>query len=981
MNKEQDVALELCKVLIGRKISVTDEEINSSIDKIYPLYDKKIDKDLLKEELLSYYSVQIGEYQILEGKDRREPWLKDFKSKQLSNWDYWRRYCEYLEKDKKFPHKIILELDDLTDTILDKLFNPKRDNIVISKKGLVVGQVQSGKTANYIGLINKAADAGFNFFIILAGIHNNLRSQTQTRIDEGFLGYDTQNTRAFILNKTLKMGVGLISNYKNLFASSYTTSIDKGDFSKRAANISGINFSAPNPIILVVKKNANILKNLAEWLKTHTTNEKVADKSLLIIDDEADNASINTNRVELDPTTINKYICTIIDLFTRSAYVGYTATPFANIFIPLDPNNLFPRDFIISLPTPSNYIGPEKVFGTSAVPDEEDDDLLPIVIPINDFENFVPENHKINDTKPGIENIPESLKTALKCFIITCAIRIIRGQENKHNSMLIHVSRYQAWQNHIKELVEQLFNYYKQNIEAKDTAVLEEFRHVFEVDTDNYNSFITTSNKILASKYKDIDNYMKIHSWSDVENNLFAAVQKIEVISINGKSIDSLTYYEHDKTGISVIAIGGDKLSRGLTLEGLSVSYFLRASKMYDTLMQMGRWFGYRTGYVDLCRLFTSQELNEWFRHITIASEDLKSEFTYLAESGGTPENYALKVMTHPGGLQITSINKMRYTQQIEVSWAGRLVETYQLSMDRKIKYFNLLNTKQFISLLGNNYTIVGRNNNEHNGGDYLWKNISPDKVCDYLQKFRVGETMKMVNMELICEYILALNKKDELTNWSICLRNKTAQNIKTYNYTDEIKVGCFNRTRANDTNYDSYYIRKNHIVGRQDDEFVDLNEDILDNAMERTWKYKTEVKKEKEWSELNNEDRKRAKEIFDKQWDRMTVDEKKRNWKFNFPAPEIVRNEFRPTNTPLLLIYALNPIFANLTAKDMKKAKSDFPVYSENDDPFIGLVISFPRSNVQYAVSYKVNQVGNGFIDTENTFDSENDNTYDDEK
>lgn len=208
--------------------------------------------------------------------------------------------------------------------ILDKLFNPQRNDIVINKKGLVVGQVQSGKTANYTGLICKAADAGFNLIIILAGIHNNLRSQTQNRIDEGFLGFDTQNTRAYDMNRTIRIGVGLIPGFDKAIANSYTTSTEHGDFTSRAANTAGFNFNNPQPIILVIKKNASVLKRLFSWLQTQSSHGAITNKALLLVDDEADNASINTSRDGDDPTAINKNICRIIKLFNRSAYVGYT---------------------------------------------------------------------------------------------------------------------------------------------------------------------------------------------------------------------------------------------------------------------------------------------------------------------------------------------------------------------------------------------------------------------------------------------------------------------------------------------------------------------------------------------------------------------------------------------------------------------------------------------------------------------------------
>lgn len=934
MNDNYQVAIEICQSIIGRKASVTDSEINEAVSKAKILY-SDVDTAKLKNDLLSMYSVKIDTFQILEGRERREPWLKDFRADQKTKWEFWTRYAEYLEKQKKFSPSVILQLDELTDKVLDKLFNPQRSEIQISKKGLVVGQVQSGKTANYTGLICKAADAGFNLIIVLAGIHNNLRSQTQNRIDEGFLGFDTQYERAYTMNKTTKIGVGLIPGLENAIANSYTTSLEKGDFTSRATNTAGFNFNAPQPILLVVKKNASVLKRLCTWLQTQATNDKITNKSLLIIDDEADNASINTNVKELDPTAINKNICKIISLFNRSAYIGYTATPFANIFIPQNEDDLFPRDFIINIPAPTNYIGPEKVFGTSIIPDDTNNDLLPIVCPIKDYDYFVPQGHKKDDDKPTFSDIPESLKTAVKCFIVTCAIRIARGQGTKHNSMLIHISRYQMWQNHIKELVEQLFNYYKHEIEASDPAILEEFRKILENDTANYKSYKTVTTEIRQSKFGNIDKYLMIHSWEEIKPLLFKAVQKVEVKSINGTSGDCLTYYENEKTGISVIAIGGDKLSRGLTLEGLSVSYFLRASKMYDTLMQMGRWFGYRPSYVDLCRLFTSEELNEWFRHITIASEELRGEFNYLSESGGTPENYALKVRTHPGCLQITSISKMRYTKQISVSWAGRLIETYQLPMDKGAKKRNLIATDNFISALGTP---------EQKGNNYLWRNVSPDDICDYLSKFKVADSLKKVDLDMISSYIHDLVRVGELTSWSVVVMNKN-QSAVQHVFSNGIQAGCFDRSRAEDTNWNTYYIRKNHIVGNQTDEFIDLDDDLLDAALERTLQRKAELNK---------------------------------SWDKDYPAPEIVRQEFRQRINPLLLIYPLNPVCANVLNKQ-GEIQSDTISYSKTDEPFIGFVVSFPSSNTNIAVSYAVNQVAE-FAETETLFDNENDNVYDEQ-
>lgn len=728
-------ALNICRAIIGEKLSVTDSEINNAIEQclLIPLF-SSIDKKQLHIELLRLYNVRQEEYKILFDNERNTPWLMEFKANhQKSDWKFWNRYTTYLQNTKNFAPKVINEIDRLTDDILDKLYNPTiRDVKGIDKKGLVVGQVQSGKTANYTGLICKAADAGFNLIIVLAGLHNNLRSQTQHRLDEDFLGFDTKHDRAWRQDESNRIGVGILD--RNNTAISITT-IDS-DFKKSLTDSAGgVSFDVSNPILLVVKKNSTVLKRLNTWLLSQAEDingeKKITSKSLLIIDDEADNASINTKKADETPTAINSWIRKIAGHFYRFGYVGYTATPFANIFIPLDKDDLFPRDFIINLPAPSNYIGAEKIFGTSLEVDNTNDDLLPIVRKIDDYRDFFPDSHKRDDVPPT--SLPESLQTAIKCFIVTCAIRIVRGQENKHNSMLIHISRYLIWQNLLKEVIENQFLFYKRGIEQNDQSIMEQFRAIFEVDSDSYTSYCTTTQNILNSSFKDIDNKIEVHKWEEIKPCLYKAVQKIKVMSINGKSTDALEYYENEKTGISVIAIGGDKLSRGLTLEGLSVSYFLRASRMYDTLMQMGRWFGYRPGYVDLCRLFTSSELNEWFRHITMASEDLREEFDAMWNAKATPEKYALKVRTHPGQLQITAITKMRNVDKIQVSWSGRLVETYQLLTSKEIIRKNLDVTRSFLSKLGNPVT-KGSN-------DYLWSNVLPTDVLKFFSEFTVARS------------------------------------------------------------------------------------------------------------------------------------------------------------------------------------------------------------------------------------------------
>jgi hypothetical protein len=643
-------AIKTIRIFLPSTSSVTPQQIEDAVDQVLhiPSY-AGLDRDALVREVQSIYNIRVDDFRIIEAAERRMPWINENKGK--ITWNFWNRYREYLQYDKNYPDNVLTQLDKLTDRTLDGLFNPAITD-GISKYGLVVGQVQSGKTSNYTGLICKAADSGYKLIIVLAGIHNNLRSQTQLRLDEGFLGFDTQHQRAFDQNG-IKLGVGRIS--QNGIAHSLTSSLDNGDFTAGAASSLGINFNTNEPIIAIVKKNSKVLERLVRWLTAQAIElpdgrKLIDNKSILMIDDEADNASINTNPDDDKSTKINSLIRDILRLFHKSGYVGYTATPFANIFIPIEEDQIFPRDFIINIPAATNYIGPDKVFGIRPLEEDEiSDTVLPIVNRINDYQTLIPNGHKKNAPLP--DELPESLKTAIKSFIITCAIRRLRGQENAHNSMLIHISRFINWQNHIKNLVEATFDFYRRGIEFKTPQIIEELRKVFEEDTEDYKSYKTVSQQILDTELRNIDTNTQVHEWEDVKQHLHEAASRIIVKEINGGSGDALNYFDH-KNGLSVIAIGGDKLSRGLTLEGLSVSYYLRASRMYDTLMQMGRWFGYRPGYVDLCRLFTSRELNEWFCHITLASEELRSEFDYMADvAGSTPEQYALKSKNTPWGI------------------------------------------------------------------------------------------------------------------------------------------------------------------------------------------------------------------------------------------------------------------------------------------------------------------------------------------
>lgn len=367
--------MDYCRLFIGEKCAVTDEEIDEALNQFANMF-THIDKLEVKKRLMSLYTLPIAPYKtILDNNNPGAGWFSNnnYARKNEIEWSFWNRYQRFLRDKEKYQPGVIFQLDKLTDEILDNLYDPALVDINFSKKGLVVGQVQSGKTSNFTGLICKAVDAGFNVVIVFAGILDDLRTQTQSRLEKCFLGFTTKDIRRIQDSERIGIGVGLIDNKP--IAHAFTTVVS--DFKESTVNSLGANFQTKEPILFVVKKNGRILANLKKWL----SKKDLDGKSVLFIDDEADNASVNTSKDKNKASSINNKIREILSLFRRNAYVGYTATPYANIFIDrTDEKDLFPRHFIVNLPTPPAYLSPEKVFGL----DTEDGQPLPIVNIVKD---------------------------------------------------------------------------------------------------------------------------------------------------------------------------------------------------------------------------------------------------------------------------------------------------------------------------------------------------------------------------------------------------------------------------------------------------------------------------------------------------------------------------------------------------------------------------------------------------------------------
>lgn len=933
-----------------------------------------IDVEMLTAELLHLFSVRAGDVTILDDDDPNGhvPWLPSKRAE--VKWRFWNRYVTYLERDFGMPPEVVNNLHDLTDKILERLEEPQRDG-PWDRRGMVVGSVQSGKTANYIGLINKAIDAGYKLVIILAGIHSNLRSQTQLRLDEGVLGFDTQKNRK-LSGDSRWMGVGKLPGDR-LVVHSLTSSSEKGDFSKPVAESMSVMLGG-DPVVLVVKKNSRLLGNLIKWVLAVAGHEDAGLKTipnipLLLIDDEADNASINVkDRRDADPdsdsvSAINGKIREILSSFDKSAYVGYTATPFANIFINPEAQtekhgeDIFPRSFIINVKAPTNYVGPARVFGLDGDVDSgiEAHEALPIVRDLHgaaygaDYMGVsaFPQPHKI--THVPVE-LPPSLKEALRCFILTCAARRARGHDRKHNSMLVHVTRFQTVQEHAARLLRDELVALQKRIEMHDGArrptVREELRELWERE------FVPTSTAMA-------DEAGPLLTWEDVDAELHAAAAKIAVLTVNSSAGTPLDYKEHEAEGRSVIAVGGDKLSRGLTLEGLSVSYFLRTSKMYDTLMQMGRWFGYRTGYLDLCRLFTTSTLIGWYRHIALAEAELRREFDYMVGAKLTPLDYGLRVRTHPEGMIVTALNKMCHSQKLELSWAGVLVQTTQLPKDGRIAA-NLATTTALLAGLGNPDAKAEREAR-------VWREVPAAVVAKFIEGLQYPpESARASGSQLAAFIRQQANKQPaELTRWTVALvSNSQSAGSERRNVAGQQGIGLIVRTPEDQTGA-AWTLIKSNILSPADEErdFVDGQKFDLDWFVAVA--DKPELSCDLGW--LREQVGRDADDValeLTLRWQQTEPPRIKKPLKGETKrANGRVLRALRRRTHGLLLIYPVLPP-TEVPAKEMRPAVPTG--LNPKGDPIIGVALSFPTSDTVIGVEYRVNKVWDAELREDDEYD-----------
>jgi hypothetical protein len=891
--------------------------------------------------LIQFFSHRIGKSTTLKDNVGHFDWLTAARKR---DWHYWRRYRDFLES--KLSDTVVEGLDEATDDILGLLEDPQRRDDW-DRRGLVVGHVQSGKTSNYSGLICKAADAGYKIIIVLAGMHNNLRSQTQMRLEESFLGYETTVDR----DPGMPIGVAEFGEY--LKTNSATTRAENGDFSKAIAkHFHGIS-PEERPWLFVVKKQKNVLTALLNWIHTRVADSTSASDGrklvtklpLLMIDDEADNASVDTGEQifkddgtpdqQHQPKTINSLIRQVLHSFSRKAYVGYTATPFANIFIhhkgatAKEGPDLFPRSFIINLAAPSNYVGPARMFGKltkegrkGALPLSRD--ILDHYDPDLDSGWMPPKHPKIHvPTYDGQEIIPPSLQEALCAFVLACATRELRGQGDQHSSMLIHVTRYVDVQSEVCKQVEEAMRRMRQRIirGIGSDEILAQLRRLWNED------FVPIRDQVAdLSPVEERPSAMP--SWDEIQAVLPEVLEDIKVRPINGKAKDVLDYATPG-AALKVIAVGGEKLARGLTLEGLCVSYFVRTTKMYDTLMQMGRWFGYRPGYLDLCRLYTSPDLVTWFSHIADASEELRDELDFMAEAKLTPEQYGLKVMSHEV-LTVTSPLKMRNAQTLSLTYSGTRPQTIVFHRDAKIQRQNLDATDALIGSLGDacedppKYARDGDQDSWPNAR--LWKNVDVDKVLTFLGAYATHPNATSAKAPVLHEFISKMVDTGQLAKWSVALLGGGTGEGDEHIFPGGTPSTKYSVRKTDDSADPEKLNARSFAIGvltDPKDEAVDLGDDVWREALKLT----------------------RAA------WKRDDA----RN-RVNLPSVpsgrgirEIRKKIGGDSDRGLLLLYPLTPYFY----KDKAQERLIVPGWSK---PIMAFAIAFPASDKPISVEYEVN-------------------------
>ena len=613
----------------------------------------------------------------------------------------------------------IRSVEDSSNRIVGLMRPPGTSSI--DTRGLVLGYVQSGKTTNFMSVIAKAADVGYKLFVVLSGVTDNLRAQTQERLESSLVG-------------DIRYRWFLLTDIDNDF-------LNPGN----AANLLG---PGDDRLLGVIKKNPSRLRRLLRWLDSAGP-AVTQNCPMLIIDDEADQASVNVG-TKNRTTRINGLIKQILEK-PKAAYVAYTATPFANLLIdPSSPADLYPRHFIVELPRPDDYFGPEKIFGREPLTAEEAEDGLDGLdlvrhVPPEDVPRLLPPRTRAELDGWDAETTP-SLEEAIRWFVLATAARRHRGTGNRHSTMLVHTSMMANAHFKLRDVLGSALDRLRAELSRRDESLLTSLETQWELETFRMPAAVFGRHKA---------------AWGDVATHLEEVLSDLTIVVDNYMSTERLAYAK-DGPPVTAIVIGGNTLSRGLTLEGLVCSFFVRAASAYDTLLQMGRWFGYREGYEDLVRIWMTEDLETWFFWLATVEEEIRREIRRYEELQQTPLDVPVRIRCHPA-MAITSAAKMRAAVPSKISFDQDREQTILFNTDSAWLQTNLEATREMLRRLE-------AGGFRRQGGQHrpVFENVPADEVSAFLARYQFHPSAYRTRADLLLGYIAEQTAQGFLTRWSV---------------------------------------------------------------------------------------------------------------------------------------------------------------------------------------------------------------------
>lgn len=741
---EEAASKGLSRELVSRYRDTSGRALNAEEARhVFDLVSKRIEIEK------AIAGADIEDVVVVADPENHQPWYEDWRKSGVRI--QWGRYSEFLRKDlqprlgSKRTGEIIADIDLSSDRILGRLENPARKEF--ATKGLVLGYVQSGKTANFTAVVAKAADAGYKLIVVLTGVHENLRWQTQQRLDCQLTGEPDNIEQPHVQTPELEQHRWLrLTDDANDFDTRHKSRLD----------VSAGRFRSP--ILAVMKKNCRVMDRLLKWVAEAQLSVR-RQIPLLVIDDEADQASIDTKyaarakRKDIDPTATNKRIRELLRHFPRSAYVGYTATPFANFLISAGTNSkewgrdLYPRNFIISLNKPKGYFGCDEMFTGGKkrlyfreVPDDERKLLV---------------SSKRNEAGIFPRKITPSLDEAVRSYLLSGAIRKLRESSAHPATMLVNTSNRTESQHRMKQKLESLIAGIKTGLSDKHESKIVEKRLMELWRKD----FAPTS-----KEFPEKDPIEFARAFDAIKT----FVNEIQVFELNFGSDDKLDYIR--EPDLKVLAVGGNKLSRGLTLGGLVTSFYLRSSRQYDTLLQMGRWFGYRRGFEDLTRVYTTKVLADWFEDLALIEREIRDQIRTYEEDDLTPKELAVRIRVH-SKMKVTAANKLGAARTVQSSFSGRWTQTIWFPLDQP----ELLRKSR---IAGEDLVrSIGPIPPARGGGGFLATGVSVDKIIPFLERYEfasgVAGQLSGIDRNLLLQYIRRLNLQGRLTRWNVAIASQ----------------------------------------------------------------------------------------------------------------------------------------------------------------------------------------------------------------